>query len=81
MIATDCNQDYQKNKEAKTTLQQLLGDPKRRRKWLEDLAEAQALEKGMGPGKHLQHLQNKAGSHAKFNTPTRHIDKPGDSPK
>jgi len=47
-----------KIKEAKAKLWQLFGNPKRRMKWLEDLAGSQALEKVMDPGKCLWHLQH-----------------------
>jgi len=47
----------------KTKLQHLLGNPKQRKKWLKELADAQAVEKGMDLGKHLQHLQQTKEQH------------------
>jgi len=44
-------------KEAKRTLWQLLGNPKWRAKWLENLASAQASISQMDPAKCLCHLQ------------------------
>jgi len=43
--------------EAKSKLWQLLGNPKEREKWLESLASAQALDKGMDLSKCLWYLQ------------------------
>jgi len=54
---TTASKITEKIKAAKATLRQLLSNPKRRKKWLEDLAGAQALEKGTDLGKHFWHLQ------------------------